>query len=50
MGSLKIPIYWGVHEKTIYREELPKRMRGETVCSFKGGLVKNRGDIFEGRG
>ena len=32
----------GVHEKPIYRGQLPEK-GGWTVCRFKGGLAKRRG-------
>ena len=35
----------GDHQKLIYREGLP---RPWTVCRFKGGLVRKRGDVFRG--
>ena len=33
----------GVHEKQIYRGELPKKGRTWTVSKFKGGLAEKRG-------
>ena len=40
----------GVHEKQIYRGELPKKGRTWTVSKFKGGLAEKRGGgLFEGR-
>ena len=51
-GSVKNPIFRGkVHEKPIYRGELPKKGRAWTVGRFKGELgEKEEGGVFEDGG
>ena len=49
-GSLKNPIFLGggVHEKPIYRWELPKKEGAWTVCRFRRGLAeKEEEGVFE---
>ena len=51
-GLLKNPIFLGgVHEKPIYRGELPKMGGTWIVCRFKRGARRKRGGgVYEGAG